>query len=190
MTVIQSLPSQKVNLDNTPGKSSASNLVRESQTTLSRRQDLDVAITTVEGDTFTLSADSEISLAATTYNRLDISDSRLTKHEADTEVVASSNQVAASAVGNFSPEELRDVVKSLRQILKIARDTSKNHLAQALSRVEQLAKLNTLQSIDASVQASTQVTNENRFAVDAAAPDISPEDSSSSSVTGMVSITA
>ncbi|MBZ5496541.1 MAG: hypothetical protein LAP85_09060 [Acidobacteriia bacterium] len=121
---------------------------------------------------------------------MDVGGSRTVKRETDTQSVAGSNQVAASAAGNFNPEEMRDIVKALRQFLKIARDILRGHLVQAGNRADTLSKLDSLQSIEASFQVWNQVTSQDRLAIENAAPEIVPAESSSSPATGTVSAQA
>jgi len=190
MTAILPLPSQHPSFKDASGQSPAASVARESQTTLARMQELDIAITTVEGDRFTLSADSAIVVQSGTYSRVDVSDLSLTKRELDTQAVAKSNQIAAASVGNFSREEIRDIIKAIRQLLKIERDASRGHLAQALHRMDKLPKLDSLQSIEASFQVTTQVASQGQFTIESTATDPAPASSESSPVPGTVSIKA
>jgi hypothetical protein len=190
MTGILSLPPQHPCFKDASGQSLATSASRESQTTLTHTQELDISITTVEGDRFTLSADSSISLLSGTYSRLDVSDSSLTGRELETQAVAISNQIAATAVGTFSPEEIRDIIKALRQLLKIERNASHGHMGQAAHQMEKLSKLDSLQSIEASFEVTTQVASQGQLSIEAVATDSAADDAESSPVAGTVSIQA
>lgn len=122
------------------------------------RTSTDFAFVTAEGDKITLSTDALSQAVYTSYDaRGRLRGQRLDVH-AETLYLASAQKSALSIEGELSQEEIKDIQRVLDTLGKYASDLVAGTLEQPLEQLLDLHDLDTLQSVDASLEYSQSVT--------------------------------
>jgi hypothetical protein len=118
----------------------------------------DITLVTAEGDKVTLSTDAVMQAA---YTRYDVH-GRLRWHgikrHTETLQLASANDISLQIEGNLSDAERADIQQALGTIEQFAADFFDGKEDEAPNQIFNLSDLNTLRSIDATLELSQSVT--------------------------------
>ena len=128
---------------------------RATMVNISRAQSSDFTIVTAEGDKVTLSASRSAELSFSTYDSA--GKTRGSKGLSEAKFSAS-REFSLAIEGDLNKEELKDIRRAIKTVMKSAGDVLKGDTEHAAERVSKLGKLDTLASIDADVQFRQEVS--------------------------------
>ena len=138
----------------------------------------DITLVTAEGDKVTLSTDAVMQAAYTRYNVHGRLQGHGVKRHAETFQLASANDISLQIEGNLNDAERADIQQALGTIEQFAADFFDGKGEEAPNQIFNLDNLNTLRSIDATLELSQSLTvsqqTETR-AVAAAPPVLEPQ---------------
>jgi len=133
----------------------------------------DITIVTAEGDKVTLSADSVSELSYASY------DSKGRMGESGFAVAGefhASRELSITVEGDLSRDELKDIRRAVKTIMKATRDALSGDPEKAAERVEKLGNLDQIASVEAAVTVSREVSVARVSGAVLAAPaEVSPE---------------
>jgi hypothetical protein len=115
---------------------------------LSQSRSSDITLVTAEGDTVTLSASQTMEMSFETYSSKGVAGSAA----GVSAEVRQSREFSLTIDGDLNREELKDIRKAIRTLVKAERDVLKGHEERATERTARLQDLDQLISIDARME--------------------------------------
>ena len=128
--------------------------------TLFQSQEADLTIVTKEGDQVTISADSDFSLALTTYDSKGRMKGTQSSLHSETFSLESNQELLISVEGDLNEQEILDIGKVLQSLDKIVTDFQSGQLERMVTRAEKLGTPGSLSSIDATLQVEQGISVE------------------------------
>ncbi len=124
---------------------------------VSQSQTSDITIVTAEGDKVTISASAMAELSYPTYNGKGQTgqSSESTSSMAE---IRTGQQFSLTVEGDLNKDELKDIRRALKTIMKATKDLLRGHTEKAADRTAKLSKLDQLASIDAAVTFTREVS--------------------------------
>jgi uncharacterized protein Yka (UPF0111/DUF47 family) len=116
------------------------------------RQDTDFTIVTSEGDRVTLSYDSEFEAACVTYDSLARVSGDSSGFHGEILGFHASREFSISVEGELNEQEVEDIKKAVKAVSKIMRDFLLGDIDHATERAVKIAKLESISSVEASLQ--------------------------------------
>ena len=123
-----------------------------SKVSASIEKSTEITLMTAEGDRVTLSSRSLMEATYSTYNYLGQSDGQTVSYESEEASFFVSHEVSIKIEGDLSRQELRDIKKALKNLEKLFKDLMAGDLEHAAKRAFKIAKLDSISSLDASLQ--------------------------------------
>jgi len=115
-----------------------------------------LSLRTNEGDAVQISLSSGRELQYLTYGASGTKDGQGSSVGVEAFQYTSTQSASIAVEGSLNQKELHDIHKTLQTVEKAARDLEKGHLFQALKRIGQLEKYETISELSASVTTDTQ----------------------------------
>jgi hypothetical protein len=135
---------------------------------VSQQRNTGITLTTAEGDTVTFTSSSEFEASLSSYDyRGSLSGETLHMLIRSFDYSAS-RDFFISVDGDLNPQELRDIRKAMRQINRIMRSFLAGDLDRAMNKVLKLGNLESIASLEASLQFSRSVSIVQQAAVEKA----------------------
>jgi hypothetical protein len=135
-----------------PACSRSYNTSELNRVTRSLEQHADVTLVTAEGDRVTLSSGSQAQVTYATYEDLRYMRGRFAEFHSETLGLEVSREYSILVDGDLNEKELRDIRKAVRAIEKIMRDFLSGDIAHAAAKAMKIGKLESISSLDASLQ--------------------------------------
>lgn len=108
---------------------------------MSQSRSSDITLVTAEGDTVTLSASQTMEMSFETYGS-----------KGQSMGISKSSEFSLTVEGDLNREELKDIRKAIKTLLKAERDLLKGHEERATERTAKLEDLDQIASIDAKME--------------------------------------
>ncbi len=153
MSIPQSAPGFQAIRDSRPA-TEMSGTASAKMVNISRSQSSDFTIVTAEGDTVTLSSSRSSELAFATYNPL--GDSGSASRSAAS--FSTSRDFSFSVEGDLNKEELKDIRRAIKTVMKSARDVLRGDDEKAFRRASKLSNLDQIASLDANLHFRREIS--------------------------------
>jgi len=136
----------------------------------------DITLVTAEGDKVTLSTDTLLQAAYTRYDARGRLRGHRTEEHADTLQLASANDISLHIEGDLNDAERADIQQALNTFEQFATDFFNGEVDEPPNQVFDLGDLNTIRSIDTTLEFSQSLTvsQQTETRVVAAAPEAQP----------------
>lgn len=118
----------------------------------------DITLVTAQGDKVTLSTDAMLQAAYTRYDAHGRLQGHRTERHAETFQLASANEISLQVEGDLNDAERADIQQALDTFERFATDFFNGKVDKPANRVFDLGNLNTLRSIDATLELSQSLT--------------------------------
>ena len=139
------------------------------------RQNTDFTIVTSEGDRVTLSYDSEFEAACVTYDSLARVSGDSSGFHGEILGLHASREFSISVEGELNEQEVEDIKKAVKAVGKIMKDFLLGNIDHATERAVKIAKLESISSVEASLQFDQIVYLKRQSLVEMNASAIEPE---------------
>ncbi len=124
----------------------------------SRTDEADIKIVTTEGDTVTLSLQSETDLTLATYSGLVRGKDGSARVQLDLASVTTGNQVGIEVEGDLNREERADISRLIGSIARALRSFFSGHIRAAIHQIASLRSLGSVASFDLQASRTEEVS--------------------------------
>ena len=136
------------------------NTARLGVVSASMQSSADFTLMTTEGDRVTISTSSLLETAYTTYDYRGQTNAQSVAYHQEDLSLSASNELSIMVQGNLNHEERKDLHKALKRIEQMVKEFMRGDLDHAMKRVLKIAKLDSLSSLEASLQYGQSVSFE------------------------------
>ena len=123
-------------------------------------QSADIAISTAEGDTVTVSSGTRLDATFSSYEQLARTTNSAMLTQADALSLTAGRQFSISVEGNLNHREIQDIRRALHYIDKAAKELLSGDVDGAQQKLQNLDKQKTLSSIGADLQTQNSLSVE------------------------------
>ena len=131
---------------------------QSSQTDISSQKSIDLSLVTAEGDKVTLSANVAFQASYATYNSQGTLNGVTSVSQGESFEASLEREFSISVEGDLDQQELKDIKKAVKNIIKIAKQFFKGDLDNAFAKALKLRTPDTIASLDASFQTSVSAS--------------------------------
>jgi hypothetical protein len=131
---------------------------QSSQAKISSQRSIDLSLVTAEGDKVTLSANAAFQAGYATYNSQGTLNGVTSVSQGESFEASLEREFSISVEGDLNKQELKDIRKALKNIIKIAKKFFKGDLDNAFVKALRLRPPDTIASLDASFQTSVSAS--------------------------------
>jgi hypothetical protein len=138
------------------------NMLQLARVGVSRQQDTDITIVTDEGDKVTISYDTELQAGYMIYDSLASTKGDLASSKGEVFGFHASRELTISVEGDLNKQELKDIKKAMKGIERVMKDFLSGNTGHAITDASKMGSLESISSIEASVQLEQSVYLERR----------------------------
>ncbi len=152
---------------------------QSSQAKISSQRSIDLSLVTSDGDKVTISANVAFQAGYSTYNSQGTLNGVTSVSQGESFEASLEREFSISVEGDLNQQELKDIKKAVKNIIKIAKKFFKGDLDNAFAKALKLRTPDTIASLDASFQTSVSASFAQQVSqISTGVPEQAPESSS------------